>query len=65
MKPAPYVNDDESHLEEERLVADPLSDEFLDLWNRTAVRNRGVFTELFRTIPCDLVPSWSRAKVRF
>jgi len=62
MKPAPYMNDDESNSEEDKLVADPLSDELLDLWNRTATRNRGVFTELFRILPSDLVPTWSRAK---
>lgn len=62
MKPAPIQNDDESSSEEDALVADPLSDTFLDLWNRTASRNRGVFTELFRTVPSDLVSSWAQYK---
>src|ERR1700749_1903867 len=36
MMPAPILNEDESELEEDRIVADPLSDELHNLWNKTA-----------------------------
>lgn len=63
MMPAPIANDDENEVEEDRIVADPLSDELLNLWNGTATNNRGIFTELFRTVPSDLVSSWDQYKV--
>jgi phospholipase D1/2 len=63
MMPAPTLNDDEVDSEDDRIVADPLSDDFINLWNTTATRNRGVFTELFRTVPSDLVASWDQYNV--
>jgi phospholipase D1/2 len=57
MKPAPYPNQDESYLEEDRAVADPLSDETIWLWEETARKNREIFTELFRPVPTNLVRS--------
>jgi len=62
MMPAPILNEDESEMEEDRIVADPLSDSLQDLWNKTAKHNRGIFTELFRTVPTDLVSSWDHYK---
>ncbi|KAH9168358.1 phospholipase D/nuclease [Lactarius sanguifluus] len=59
MHPAPVPNDDETYLEEDARVADPLSDEMLNLLNTTARVNREVFTELFRPLPSNLVHNWA------
>lgn len=59
MKPAPDPHDDESELAEDEAVADPLSEETLNLWNGTARKNREIFTELFRPVPTNLVRTWS------
>jgi phospholipase D1/2 len=59
MRPAPVPNDDETDLEEDACVSDPLSDGLLNLWNTTARVNREVFTELFRPVPSNLVQSWN------
>ena len=59
MRPAPVANEDETYIEEDARVADPLSDGFLNLWNTTARVNREVFTELFRPIPSNLVRNWN------
>ncbi|KAJ6510983.1 hypothetical protein C8R45DRAFT_965797 [Mycena sanguinolenta] len=58
MRPAPTPNPDETHTQHDRLVADPLSDNMLELWNTTARRNREIFTELFRPVPTNLVRDW-------
>jgi phospholipase D1/2 len=58
MRPAPVPNEDETYLEDDARVADPLSDGFLNLLNTTARVNREVFTELFRPIPSNLVHNW-------
>jgi phospholipase D1/2 len=63
MHPAPVPNDDETGLEEDVSVADPLSDHFLNLWNTTARVNREVFTELFRPVPSNLVRNWEAYNV--
>lgn len=63
MKPAPHPNEDESLLEEDRAVADPLADATILLWESTAKKNREVFTELFRPVPTNLVRSKSAYKV--
>lgn len=63
MKPAPHPIEDESRLEEDRTVADPLADETLQLWENTARKNREIFTELFRPVPSNLVRSKSTYKV--
>lgn len=65
MKPAPFPNCDESHLEEDRAVADPLSDETVFLWENTARKNREIFTELFRPVPTNLVRNKAAYKVRY
>ena len=59
MRPAPVPNEDETNLEEDARVADPLSDEMWNLLNTTARVNREVFTELFRPVPSNLVHSWA------
>ncbi|EJC99464.1 phospholipase D [Fomitiporia mediterranea MF3/22] len=55
MRPAPIPNDDETATREDELVADPLADETLALFDGTAKKNRGIFTEIFRTVPSNLV----------
>ena len=65
MKPAPHPIEDESRLEEDRAVADPLADETILLWESTAKKNREVFTELFRPVPTNLVRSKSAYKVSY
>ena len=63
MRPAPKPNPDETKLNVDARVADPLSQEVLDLWQGTAKRNRDIFTELFRPVPSDLVQTWEVYKV--
>ncbi|KAI0295612.1 phospholipase D/nuclease [Multifurca ochricompacta] len=63
MRPAPVPNNDETDLEEDARVADPLSIELLDLLNRTARVNREVFTEIFRPVPSNLVHNWTAYEV--
>jgi len=65
MKPAPHPIEDESLLEDDRAVADPLADETILLWESTAKKNREVFTELFRPVPTNLVRSKSAYKVSY
>ncbi|OJA19475.1 hypothetical protein AZE42_04918 [Rhizopogon vesiculosus] len=54
MRCAPEVNEDEIGTPEDIAVADPLADSTLELWNRTAKRNREIFTEIFRPVPTNL-----------
>jgi hypothetical protein len=63
MRSAPVPNEDETHLEDDSLVADPLSDGFWDLLNTTARVNSEVFTELFRPVPSNLVHNWKAYEV--
>ena len=65
MCPAPVPNDDETDLEEDACVADPLSDGLLNMWNETARVNREVFAELFRPVPSNLVHNWNQYDVSF
>ncbi|KAH8091773.1 phospholipase D/nuclease [Cristinia sonorae] len=60
MRPAPFSNEDETEEEEDQLVADPISDETLYLWDGTAKKNREIFTEIFRPVPTNLVRSWTQ-----
>ncbi|EGN97561.1 hypothetical protein SERLA73DRAFT_169861 [Serpula lacrymans var. lacrymans S7.3] len=59
MRAAPEPNEDETNSPEDDAVADPLSDETLDLWYSTARKNREAFTEIFRPVPTNLVRDWS------
>ena len=56
---APIPNEDETGLEEDAMVADPLSDDTQRLWNDTAKKNRDIFTEVFRPVPSNFVRRWS------
>ena len=65
MQPAPHPNDDETGTEEDALVADPLADQTLELFDGTAKKNRAVFTEIFRTVPSNLVRDYKAYEVCF
>ena len=54
MRPAPHPNDP-GNPETDELVADPIADSTVDLWNDTAQKNREVFEEIFRTVPSNVV----------
>ena len=58
MRAAPHPNDDETGEDEDALVADPLANDTIDLWNNTARTNREIFTEIFRPVPTNLIRSW-------
>jgi hypothetical protein len=63
MLPAPIPNEDETGLQEDRFVADPLSDELLSHWDRTASSNTRIFTEVFKPVPANEVRTWDQYKV--
>jgi len=58
MRPAPIPNDNEIGTREDNAVADPLSDHFQGLWISTAQKNRAIFSELFKTIPNNIIRNW-------
>ncbi|KDN33847.1 hypothetical protein RSAG8_13066, partial [Rhizoctonia solani AG-8 WAC10335] len=62
MRPAPIPNESELGKWEDDAVRDPLSDRFQDLWISTAQKNRAIFSELFKTVPTNLVHNWSEYK---
>lgn len=64
MRAAPVANPDETEAREDALVADPLSDDTTRLWEETARENREAFTEIFRTVPSNLVRDWKQYVVR-
>lgn len=49
----------------DRLVADPMSREFWDLWTSTARTNTDVFNKVFHPVPTDLVRNWDQYKEFF
>jgi phospholipase D1/2 len=65
MRPAPHPNADQTEDPEDTLIADPLADATLNLWNDTARKNREIFTEIFRPVPTNLVRDWPQYDVRF
>ncbi|KAH8680863.1 putative phospholipase D [Xylariales sp. PMI_506] len=44
----------------DRLVADPMSSGFWDLWTSTARTNTEVFNKVFHPVPTDLVRTWDQ-----
>lgn len=46
--------------EMDRQVADPLSDEFQNLWNWRANTNTNAFGKIFHPVPCDEVRNWKQ-----
>jgi phospholipase D1/2 len=63
MRPAPIPNESEIGTREDDAVMDPLSDQFQDLWISTALKNRKIHSELFKTVPTNVVHSWAEYKV--
>jgi len=59
MRCAPVPNEDQIDDPYDALVADPLDDATLQLWNDTARKNREAFTEIFRPVPTNLVRNWN------
>ncbi|KAG8866190.1 hypothetical protein FRC20_008972, partial [Serendipita sp. 405] len=59
MTPVPNAQIDTTNSPEDHLVEDPLSDEFLALWNGTAKNNTDIFWNIFRTVPNNAVKSWT------
>lgn len=58
MQPVPVPNIYDFDSPEDRLVEDPLSDEFWGFWNQTAKINTDVFAKVFHSVPHDLVTNW-------
>ncbi|KAI0900153.1 phospholipase D/nuclease [Annulohypoxylon nitens] len=46
----------------DRLVEDPLSEDFRRLWTETARTNTDVFSKVFHPVPNDLVRTWDQYK---
>ncbi|CAE6399900.1 unnamed protein product [Rhizoctonia solani] len=65
MRPAPIPNESEIGTREDDAVMDPLSDQFQDLWISTALKNRKIHSELFKTVPTNVVHSWAEYKNYF
>ncbi|KAL3422829.1 hypothetical protein PVAG01_04576 [Phlyctema vagabunda] len=49
----------------DQLVQDPISEEFLNLWNGTASTNTEVFSKVFHPVPADNVRNWDEYKEFF
>jgi len=52
------VNEYDWGSDADRLVADPLSPRFMDLWRTTARRNTEIFSRAFHPVPDDKVRTW-------
>ncbi|KAK4157311.1 hypothetical protein C8A00DRAFT_40279 [Chaetomidium leptoderma] len=52
------VNDYDWGSSADRLVEDPLSREFIDLWRNTARKNTDIFSRAFHPVPNDKVRTW-------
>jgi len=62
MRPAPHPHDLSQHEKSDRIVADPLSDALVDLWESTAKNNTEIFEEVFHSVPSDRVKTWAEYK---
>jgi phospholipase D1/2 len=60
MTPVPHAHKDTTTSEDDALVADPLSNEFQELWNNTAHRNTQIFAEVFKCVPSNNVRNWKQ-----
>lgn len=59
--PVPHKNTFDG--KEDLLVADPLSEDFDELWNGTARKNTQIFQEIFKTVPSNNVRSYAQYDV--
>ncbi|KAI9737323.1 MAG: hypothetical protein M1835_003274, partial [Candelina submexicana] len=57
-EPIGVPNDYDFGSREDEAVTDPLSDNFLNLWNVTARRNTDIFGQIFHPVPHDSVRNW-------
>lgn len=64
MHAVPYPNEDTTESQEDQLVQDPVSAQFWNYWDATAVQNRELFSEIFKTVPTDAVRNWNQYNVR-
>lgn len=64
MTAVPHPHEDTLRSKGDLQVADPLSDEFENLWESTAKRNTQIFQEIFKTVPSNNVRSWEAYQVR-
>jgi phospholipase D1/2 len=58
--PAGVPNEYDWGSEEDSIVVDPISDEFLALWNTRARTNTEVFGKIFHPVPHDSVKNWKQ-----
>jgi phospholipase D1/2 len=65
MQPAPHPNPDETGLQEDQLVADPISEGTERLLRERAHLNREIFSEIFKIVPSNVVRNWKTYEVRF
>jgi phospholipase D1/2 len=63
MTPVPRPPTDTTNSPEDILVADPLSDQLLNLWNSTAKNNTEILLNIYKTVPNNLVKSWDEYDV--
>ncbi|KAI5812635.1 hypothetical protein BZA77DRAFT_252923 [Pyronema omphalodes] len=60
MMPIPVPNIYDFDSAEDRLVQDPLSDEFWGFWNQVANVNTRAFAKVFHSLPHDSVQNWKQ-----
>ncbi|KAG1152416.1 hypothetical protein G6F37_000260 [Rhizopus arrhizus] len=58
MLPLPVPQTDLTQTKEDYWVMDPLDDETLVRWNRTAATNTNAFREVFHCVPDDTITNW-------
>jgi len=58
MKPAPHPYDYDFGSREDTLVADPVAGSTMQLWQQTAKKNREIYTDVFKTVPNNIVRNW-------
>jgi phospholipase D1/2 len=60
MMPIPTPNIYDFDSPEDRLVEDPLSEEFWNFWNSTAKVNTNAFANVFHVVPDDRIQNWKQ-----
>ncbi|KAF8622038.1 hypothetical protein AX15_007323 [Amanita polypyramis BW_CC] len=59
MKPAPNPYEYDFGSGDDSLVADPVVESTLLLWQQTAKKNSEVYSEVFKTVPTNIVRNWA------